>query len=110
MSLNNASTVTVKNAIRKLVPKSICSTDDVKEAVKIYAEVTKENQRKVIVEAILAKSSKNVVSGNSWHGKWDFDSCWRVGKNDTMKKDYCRPLIIQMADMETVNEWTRPPD
>ena len=28
-------------------------------------------------------------------------------KNDTMKKDYCRPLIIQMADMETVNEWTR---
>ena len=40
----------------------------------------------------------------------DFDSCWRVGKNDTMKKDYCWQLIIQMADMETVNEWMRPPD
>ena len=55
--------VTVENAIRKLVPKSICSTavDDVKEAVKTYAEVTKENQRKVIEEATLAKSSKNVV-------------------------------------------------
>ena len=61
MSLNNASTVTVENAIRKSVPKSICSTDDVKEAVKSYAEVTKENQRKVIAEATLAKSSKNVV-------------------------------------------------
>ena len=35
--------VTVENAIRKLVPKSICSTDDVKEAVKSYAEVMKEN-------------------------------------------------------------------
>ena len=53
--------VTVENAIRKLVPKSICSMDDVKEAVKCYAEVTEENQRKVIEEATLAKSSKNVV-------------------------------------------------
>ena len=35
--------------------------NDVKEAVKNYAEVTKENQRKVIEEAMLAKSSKNVV-------------------------------------------------
>ena len=145
--------VTVENAIRKLVPKSICSTDDVKEAVKSYAEVTKENQRKVIEEATLAKSSKNVVESvvrqldadkiererrklnvvilnvpeppetvsigqkkkldtdfcreTLGMESGDFDSCWRVGKNDTMKKDYCRPLIIQMADMETVNEWTR---
>ena len=145
--------VTVENAIRKLVPKSICSMDDVKEAVKSYAEVTKENQRKVIEEATLAKSSKNVVecvvhqldADKIERERWklnvvllnvpeppetasigqkkkldtdfcretlgmesgDFDSCWRVGKNDTMKKDYCWPLIIQMADMETVNEWTR---
>ena len=53
--------VTVENAIRKLIPKSICSADDVKEAVKSYVEVTKESQRKVIEEATLAKSSRNVV-------------------------------------------------
>ena len=53
--------VTVENAIRKLIPKSICSADDVKEVVKSYAEVTKENQRRVIEEAALAKSSKYVV-------------------------------------------------
>ena len=49
--------VTVENAIRKLIPKSICSADDVKS----YAEVTKEHQRRVIEEAALAKSSKDVV-------------------------------------------------
>ena len=37
----------------------------------------------------------------------DFDKCWRAGKVDSSRKDYCRPLIIQMADMATVNEWTR---
>ena len=55
--------VTVENAIRKLIiiPESICSADDVKEVVKSYAEVTKEQQRRVIEEAALAKSSKDVV-------------------------------------------------
>ena len=53
--------VMVENVIRKLIPKSICSADDVKEVVKSYAEVTKENQRRVIEEAALAKSSKDVV-------------------------------------------------
>ena len=53
--------VTVENAIRKLIPKSICSADDVKDVVKNYAEVTKEHQRRVIEEAALAKSSKDVV-------------------------------------------------
>ena len=48
--------VTLDNAIRKVIPKSICSTEDVKEAVKSYAEVTKESQRKVIEEASIAKS------------------------------------------------------
>ena len=54
--------VMVENAIRKLIPKSICSADDVKEVVKRYAEVTKGNQRRVIEEAALAKSSKDVES------------------------------------------------
>ena len=53
--------VTVENAIRKLIPESICSADDVKEVVKSYAEVTKEQQRRVIEEAALAKSLKDVV-------------------------------------------------
>ena len=37
----------------------------------------------------------------------DFDKWWRAGKVDSSRKDYCRPLIIQMADAATVNEWTR---
>ena len=145
--------VTVENAIRKLIPKSICSADDLKEVVKSYAEVTKEHQRKVIEEAALAKSSKDVVetvfrqldsdkierekrklnvvvlnvpeppetASSGQKNKLDtdfcrvklgmdsedFDKCWRAGKVDSSRKDYCRPLIIQMADMATVNEWTR---
>ena len=145
--------VTVENAIRKLIPKSICSADDVKEVVKSYAEVTKENQRRVIEEAALAKSSKDVVesvvrqldsdkierekrklnvvvlnvpenpetASSGQKNKLDtdfcrvklgmdsddFEKCWRAGKVDSSRKDYCRPLIIQMADMATVNEWTR---
>ena len=145
--------VTVENAIRKLIPKSLCSAADVKEVVKSYAEVTKENQRRVIEEAALAKSSKDVVesvvhqldsdkierekrklnvvvlnvpenpetASSDQKNKLDtdfcrvklgmdsedFDKCWRAGKVDSSRKDYCRPLIIQMADMATVNEWTR---
>ena len=37
----------------------------------------------------------------------EFDTCWRAGKVDPNKKDYCRPLIIQMADVAAVNEWTK---
>ena len=144
--------VTVENAIRKLIPESICSADDLKEVVKSYAEVTKEQQRRVIEEAALVKSSKDVVesvlrqldsdkierekrklnvvvlnvpeppetASSGQKNKLDtdfcrvklgmdsedFDKCWRAGKVDSSRKDYCRPLIIQMADMATVNEWT----
>ena len=144
--------VTVENAIRKLVTESICSADDMKEVVKSYAEV-KEQQRRVIEEAALAKSSKDVVesvvrqldsdkierekrklnvvvldvpeppetpsSGQKnkldtdfcrvklGMDSEDFDKCWRAGKVDSSRKDYCRPLIIKMADMAIVNEWTR---
>ena len=145
--------VTLENAIRKLIPKSICSTEDVKEAVKSYAEVTKESQRKVIEEASTAKSSKTVVESvvrqldadkierekrklnevvlnvpepleTASSGQKnqidtdfcrqklgmksdDFDTCFRAGKVDHNKKDYCRPLIIKMADTAAVNNWTR---
>ena len=118
--------------------------------MKSYAEVTKEHQRKVIEEAALAKSSKDVVesvvcqldsdkierekrklyvvvlnvpeppetASLGQKNKLDtdfcrvkldktFDKCWRAGKVDSSRKDYCQPLIIQMADMATVNEWTR---
>ena len=37
----------------------------------------------------------------------DFDTCFRAGKLDPNEKDYCRPLIIQMADVAATNEWTR---
>ena len=37
----------------------------------------------------------------------EFDTCWRAGKVNPNKKDYCRPLIIQIADVAAVNEWIR---
>ena len=45
--------VTVENAVRKLLPKTICSKEDVQSAVKTYADVTKESQKKIIEEASL---------------------------------------------------------
>ena len=33
------------------------------------------------------------------HLAWKVANLIHVGENDTMKKDYCQPLIIQMADM-----------
>ena len=37
----------------------------------------------------------------------DFETCWRAGKIDESKPDYCRPLIIQMTDSERISDWTR---
>ena len=53
--------VTVENAVRKLLPKTVCSKEDVQDAVKSYADVTRENQKKVIEQASLTQSSKTVV-------------------------------------------------
>ena len=53
--------VTVENAVRKLLPKAVCTKEDVENAVKSYADVTKESQKKVIEDAALTQSSKNVV-------------------------------------------------
>ena len=36
-----------------------------------------------------------------------FEKCWRVGKIDESKPGFCRPLIVQMTDIDAVNEWTR---
>ena len=145
--------VTVENAVRKLLPISLCTKEDVQSAVKSYADVTKESQKKIIEEASLSQSSKNVVesvvrkldadkierekrqlnvvvlnvperpkeSSSEQKKKEDsdfcknelgmessdFESCWRAGKIDESKPDYCRPLVIQMIDAETVTEWTR---
>ena len=53
--------VTVENAVRKLLPKTVCSKEDVHNAVKSYADVTRESQKKVIEQASITQSSKTVV-------------------------------------------------
>ena len=53
--------VTVENAVRKLLPQTVCSKEDVQNAVKSYADVTRESQKKVIEQAALTQSSKTVV-------------------------------------------------
>ena len=53
--------VTVENAIRKLLPGTVCSKEDVQNAVKSYADVTQASQKKIIEEAALTQSSKSVV-------------------------------------------------
>ena len=37
----------------------------------------------------------------------DIDKCWRAGKVDSEKPNYCRPLVIKMSDVDNVDEWTR---
>ncbi|KAL5254761.1 hypothetical protein ACHWQZ_G014260 [Mnemiopsis leidyi] len=37
----------------------------------------------------------------------DIEECWRAGKVDESKPEYCRPLIIKLKDEELVKEWTK---
>ena len=37
----------------------------------------------------------------------DIQTCWRAGKLDASKPDYCRPLVIKMSDEENANDWTK---
>ncbi|KAL5260243.1 hypothetical protein ACHWQZ_G010385 [Mnemiopsis leidyi] len=37
----------------------------------------------------------------------DIEVCWRAGKVDESKPEYCRPLIIKLKDEELVKEWTK---
>ena len=37
----------------------------------------------------------------------DIEKCWRAGKIDSSKPNYCRPLIIKMSDEENANDWTK---
>ena len=37
----------------------------------------------------------------------DIESCWRAGKVDSTKDNYCRPLIIKMSDAENADDWTK---
>ncbi|KAL5265985.1 hypothetical protein ACHWQZ_G006580 [Mnemiopsis leidyi] len=37
----------------------------------------------------------------------DIEVCWRAGKIDESKPEYCRPLIIKLKDEELVNEWSK---
>ncbi|KAL5267107.1 hypothetical protein ACHWQZ_G004221 [Mnemiopsis leidyi] len=53
--------VTVENAVRNILSKSVCSKEDVEGVVKSYAAVARESQKEVIQQAALAQSSKKVV-------------------------------------------------
>ena len=144
---------TIESAVKNILPKTVCSKEDVQSAVKSYADATQESQRKVVEQAALAQSSKNVVesvvrkldadkverekrrlnvcilnvpeppkeSSSGQKKKEDrefccrelemndsvFEKCWRAGKIDESKPGFCRPLIVQMTDIDAVNEWTR---
>ena len=37
----------------------------------------------------------------------DIETCWRAGKLDPSKENYCRPLIIKMSDIENADDWTK---
>ena len=37
----------------------------------------------------------------------DIQTCWRAGKLDASKPEYCRPLVIKMSDEENANDWTK---
>ena len=52
---------TIESAVKNILPKTVCSKEDVQSAVKSYADATCESQRKVVEQAALAQSSKNVM-------------------------------------------------
>ena len=52
---------TIESAVKNILPKTVCSKEDVQSAVKSYVDATRESQRKVVEQAALAQSSKNVV-------------------------------------------------
>ena len=52
---------TVMDALKEVIPQSVCSKEDVQKAVKSYADMTRETQKQVIEKATLAQSSKNVA-------------------------------------------------
>ncbi|KAL5247960.1 hypothetical protein ACHWQZ_G017208 [Mnemiopsis leidyi] len=37
----------------------------------------------------------------------DIEVCWRAGKLDESKPDYCRPLVIKLKDEALVKEWPK---
>ena len=37
----------------------------------------------------------------------DIQTCWRGGKLDPSKQNYCRPLIIKMSDAENADDWSK---
>ncbi|KAL5260511.1 hypothetical protein ACHWQZ_G003491 [Mnemiopsis leidyi] len=37
----------------------------------------------------------------------DIEVCWRAGKIDESKPEYCRPLVIKLKDEDLVNEWSK---
>ena len=37
----------------------------------------------------------------------DIETCWRAGKLDESKSDYCRPLVIKFKEESLVRDWTK---
>ena len=58
---------------------------------------------------VLDKREKKIWNSAKENLKWMsvFENCWRAGKIDESKPGFCRPLIVQMTDIDAVNEWTR---
>ena len=52
---------TIESAVKNILPNTVYSKEDVQCAVKSCADATCESQRKVVEQAALAQSSKNVV-------------------------------------------------
>ena len=49
---------TIESAVKNILPKTVCSKEDVQSAVKSYADATRDSQTKVVEQATLAQSSK----------------------------------------------------
>ena len=37
----------------------------------------------------------------------NIEVCWRAGKIDQSKSDYCRPLVIKLKNEQLANDWTK---
>ena len=98
----NSSQIVVEKVVRKLDSDKI-----EREKRKANIVVMKVPESKMASSGQKLADDKKFCYEELGMAEEDIESCWRAGKLDTSKPDYCRPLVIKLKDDETADEWTR---
>ena len=99
----NSSKVVVENVVRKLDADKV---EREKRKSNVVVLSAPEPSKDFSVDQKKAKDNEfctNVLKIPSS----DIEACWRAGKLDESKSDYCRPLVIKLKDEAMVKDWTK---